>query len=73
MQGAVATGERPGRRRRRRLTDPEDGVRSSRLCYAARGVSLHAARVAADDRVRLEQLCRYVIQPTLASGAANRR
>lgn len=69
VQGAVATGERAGRRLRRRLTDPEDGVRAGRLCYAARGCSLHAAtRVDADDRPRLEQLCRYVIRPPLASG-----
>ena len=48
---------------------PEDGVRGGRLCYAARGFSLHAAtRVAADDRTRLEQLCRYVIRPPLATG-----
>jgi hypothetical protein len=38
VQGAVTTGERAGHRLRRRLTDPEDGVRSSRLCYAARGL-----------------------------------
>ena len=54
---------------RRRLTDPEDGVRSRALCYASRGFSLHAApRVEATDRRRLEQLCRYVIRPPVASG-----
>ena len=52
VQGVVATGERAGRRVRRRLSDPEDGVRSGRLCYAARGFSLHAAtRIAAADRL----------------------
>ena len=38
-------------------------------CFASRGFSLHAAtRVEATDRVRLEQLCRYVIRPPLAAG-----
>jgi len=69
VQGMVATGERAGRRVRRRLTDPEDGVRSGALCYASRGFSLHAAtRIEATDRRRLERLCRYVIQPPIASG-----
>ncbi|MEW6750403.1 MAG: transposase [Candidatus Latescibacterota bacterium] len=46
--------------------------RTAPLCYAARGFSLHAAtRVAAAERERLEQLCRYVLRPPLA--AARRR
>ena len=65
----VATGDRSGRKVRRRLTDPEDGVRSGALCYAARGFSLHAAtRIEATDRRRLERLCRYVIRPPVANG-----
>ena len=65
----VATGERAGRRVRRRVSDPEDGFRSGALCYASRGFSLHAAtRIGAMDRQRLEQLCRYVIRPPVASG-----
>ena len=69
VQGRVATGERAGRKVRRRLTDPEDGVRSGALCYASRGFSLHAAtRIEATDRRRLERLCRYVIRPPVASG-----
>ena len=69
VQGMVATGDRAGRRVRRRLTDPEDGVRSGALCYASRGFSLHAAtRIEATDRRRLERLCRYVIRPPVASG-----
>ena len=68
VQGTVATGERAGRRVRRRLSDPEDGVRAGALCYASRGFSLHAAtRVEADDRRRLERLCRYVIRPPVAA------
>ena len=44
-------------------------VAPPRLCFAARGFSLHAAtRIAANDRHRLERLCRYVIRPPLASG-----
>ena len=69
VQGMVATGDRAGRRVRRRLTDPEDGVRSGALCYASRGFSLHAAtRIEATYRRRLERLCRYVIRPPVASG-----
>jgi hypothetical protein len=68
VQGVVATGERAGRRVRRQLSDPEDGVRSGTLCYASRGFSLHAAtRVEATDRSRLERLCRYVIRPPVAA------
>jgi len=69
VQGMVATGDRAGRKVRRRLTDPEDGVRSGALCYASRGFSLHAAtRLEATDRRRLERLCRYVIRPPIANG-----
>ncbi len=69
VQGMVATGDRAGRKVRRRLTDPEDGVRSGALCYASRGFSLHAAtRIDATDRRRLERLCRFVIRPPVASG-----
>jgi hypothetical protein len=68
VQGVVATGERAGRRVRRQLSDPEDGVRTGTLCYASRGFSLHAAtRVEATDRRRLERLCRYVIRPPVAA------
>ena len=46
-----------------------DGFRAGALCYASRGFSLHAAtRVEATDRRRLEQLCRYVVRPPVASG-----
>ena len=69
VQGMVATGDRASRRVRRRLTDPEDGVRSGALCYASRGFSLHAAtRIEATYRRRLERICRYVIRPPVASG-----
>jgi len=69
VQGMIATGDRAGRKVRRRLTDPEDGVRSGALCYSSRGFSLHAAtRIESTDRRRLERLCRYVIRPPVASG-----
>ena len=69
IQGQVATGERAGQPVRRRLLDPQQGVRTGPLCFAARGFSLHAAtRVAAADRTRLERLCRYVNRPPLAAG-----
>ena len=68
VQGLVATGERSGMRVRRVLSDPDQGVRTSKLCYASRGFSLHAAtRVEAHNRDRLEQLCRYVTRPPLSS------
>ena len=69
IQGQVATGERAGQRVRRRLLDPQEGIRTGPLCFASRGFSLHAAtRVPAADRARLEKLCRYVNRPPLAAG-----
>ena len=43
VQGQIATGERAGQHVRRRLLDPEEGIRSGPLCFASRGFSLHAA------------------------------
>jgi hypothetical protein len=69
VQGQVATGDRAGQRVRRRLSDPQEGVRSGPLCFASRGLSLHAATgVEATDRAQLERLCRYVMRPPLAAG-----
>jgi hypothetical protein len=70
VQGLVATGERAGRIVRRVLSDPAAAVRTSALCFASRGFSLHAAatRIAADDKPGLERLCRYVARPPLAAG-----
>lgn len=69
IRGTVATGERAGQRVRRRLVDPEEGIRSGPLCFSSRGFSLHAATcVEAGERERLERLCRYVIRPPLAAG-----
>ena len=54
---------------RRLLSDPSAGQRSGRLCFSARGFSLHAAtRIEAEDRLGLERLCRYVLRPPLAGG-----
>ena len=50
VQGQIATGERAGLRVRRRLIDPEEGIRSGPLCFASRGFSLHAA-------TRIEDWC----------------
>ena len=59
IQGQLATGPRAGRRVRRLLSDPIEGLRSGRLCFSARGFSLHGAtRIAAEDRADLERLCR---------------
>jgi hypothetical protein len=58
VRGMIATGDRAGLPIRRVLSDPAKGIRTSHLCYASRGFSLHAARrVEADDRAGLEQLC----------------
>jgi hypothetical protein len=68
VQGLIATFERAGMRVRRLLSDPAAGIRTSNLCYASRGFSLHAAtRVEGEDRARLEQLCRYMARPPLSS------
>ncbi len=69
VRGLIATGERAGQRLRRVLRDPATGVRTGPLCFASRGFSLHAeTRVSADNRLGLEQLCRYVARPALAAG-----
>ena len=69
VRGFTVTGERAGQRLRRVLRDPATGVRTAPLCFAARGFSLHAAtRIAAEDRLGLERLCRYVARPALAAG-----
>jgi len=59
IQGLVATGERAGRRVRRVLSDPAEGIRTAPLCFASRGFSVHASTtVQAHDRAGLERLCR---------------
>jgi hypothetical protein len=70
--GIIATGERVGQRVRIRRTtlDPAVGVKTSDLCFASRGFSLHAARrVEAGDKAGLERLCNYVSRPPLAAGS----
>jgi hypothetical protein len=70
VSNMIATGDRAGLPVRRVLSDPAQGVRTSRLCYVSRGFSLHAARrVEAHDRAGLEQLCSYVTRPPLAAGS----
>jgi hypothetical protein len=70
VHGMIATGDRAGLPVRRVLSDPAEGVRTSRLCCVSRGFSLHAARrVEANDRAGLEQLCSYVTRPPLAAGS----
>ena len=60
VQGIIGTGERTGQRIRRRLVDPQEGIQSGPLCFSSSGFSLHpATRIVADDRSRLERLCRY--------------
>jgi len=44
-----------------------EGMARELLCSDIDGFSLHAAvRVEAQDRKRLEQLCRYITRPTLS-------
>ena len=46
----------------------QDAVFTQALCADAQGFSLHAAvRCGANERQRLEQLCRYITRPALAS------
>ena len=46
---------------------PRDAARDQELCADQQGFSLHAAvRCDADERQRLEQLCRYITRPALA-------
>ena len=60
VQGTVVTGERAGQRIRRRLVDPQEGIQGGPLCFSSCGFSLHAGpRIVADERSRLERLCRY--------------
>ena len=45
-----------------------DSARDQDLCADQQGFSLHAAvRCDADERQRLEQLCRYITRPALAN------
>jgi hypothetical protein len=47
---------------------PREAVRAQDLCADHQGFSLHAAvRCDADERQRLEQLCRYITRPALAN------
>ena len=47
---------------------PRDAARDQDLCVDHQGFSLHAAvRCDADERQRLEQLCRYIARPALAN------
>ena len=47
---------------------PRDERQAQPLCVNAQGFILHAAvRCGADDRQRLEQLCRYVTRPAIAN------
>ena len=64
-----------GRRVRRVLSDPAEGIRTAPLCFPSRGFSkrrlagAHASTtVASHDRAGLERLCRYVNRPPSASG-----
>ena len=61
IQAMVATGARAGRRLRRLLVDPAEGIRTAPLCFSCRGFSLHAAthspRTPAATGRRPDQLC----------------
>ena len=50
---------------------PRDADFKQRLCADINGFSLHAAvHCGADDRLSLEQLCRYITRPALANDQA---
>ena len=46
LRGHLAVGARAGQRIRRRLIDPDRGVHTGPLCFAARGFSLHVIAAA---------------------------
>jgi hypothetical protein len=69
VQGTCALGVRAGRPVRRYGAAPEQDAPSTPARGHARqdGFDLHAGvRVAADDRERLERLCRYALRPPMA-------
>lgn len=74
VQGRVALGPRAGARVRR-LGDglaPSAGSRGPRQAHLE-GFDLHAnVWVGANDRARLEQVCRYVLRPPLAEDRLRR-
>ena len=69
VQGTFALGSRAGRPVRRCGAAPEQGEPPARVrCHARQeGFDLHAGvRVPADERDRLERLCRYALRPPVA-------
>ncbi len=69
VQGTFALGSRAGRPVRRCGAAPEQGEPPARVRGHARqeGFDLHAGvRVPADERDRLERLCRYALRPPVA-------
>ena len=70
IQGRVALGPDAGAplERLNRIAASGSRYRPPPLCAEVDGFSLHAAvRIAADDRDRLEHLCRYVARPPFAA------
>lgn len=70
IQGRVAQGPDAGAplERLNRISSSGSRFRPPPLCAEVDGFSLHAAvRIAADDRARLEHLCRYVTRPPFAA------
>jgi hypothetical protein len=76
VAGRIATGRRAGRRvvRVGDCIDPEDlPALEGERCASVSGVSLHAnVAVPAQDRRRLERLCRYVARPPVATERLSR-
>ena len=74
IQGRVAQGPDAGAplERLNRIAASGSRFRPPPLCAEVAGFSLHAAvRIAADDRDRLEHLCRYVARPPFAAERLN--
>jgi Putative transposase/Transposase zinc-binding domain len=68
----IAFGPRAGRKvltlREALPIDTEAGYESKPLCVNEQGFSLHAAvRCGANERLKLERLCRYITRPALAN------
>ena len=67
VAGAVATGERAGRRVKRVTMLGGKEFALGPRCAAYEGYNLHAnVALAATERVALERLCRYILRPPLA-------
>ena len=60
VRNMIATGDRAGLPVRRVLSDPAQGVRTSRLCYVSRGLTANAEWTLSSSRLYLCSSANYV-------------